>query len=69
MPASDGYDPSKGGFNSEKEAWEFVHSRSCESCRDSDIDMCAAEWDVDTHEAFEKCGFIINEDGTVKEEE
>lgn len=50
MSATEKYDPSKCGFNTEDEAWEYVVSHSCESCRNSDFDMCSAEWEVCTEE-------------------
>lgn len=44
-------DPSKKGFLSEDEAWEYVISRSCDGCKEEGIfSMCAAEWEVDEEE-------------------
>lgn len=34
MPATESEkDPSKGGFNSEKEAWNYISTRLCKSCK------------------------------------
>lgn len=41
-------------FNTEDEAWDYIYSRSCDDCKKSDIDMCAAEWDVWTREEYEE---------------
>lgn len=40
-------------FETEEQAWAFISSRSCEDCRNSDIDACAAEWDVCNREEWE----------------
>lgn len=55
MPASESYNPTKCGFASEDDAWEFIISRSCDSCKKSDIDMCSAEWEVCTEEEWNSC--------------
>ena len=36
----------KGGFKSEEDAYEYVKSQSCQDCKESGIDRCAAEWIV-----------------------
>jgi len=33
-------------FDSKQEAWDYIYSRSCQSCKESKIDACSAEWDV-----------------------
>jgi hypothetical protein len=40
-------------FDTEEEAWDYIYSRSCEACKQSDSDACAAEWDVWTKEDYE----------------
>ena len=44
----DDRDPSKGGFKTSDDAWDYVESFSCDLCKnDPDgIDACAAEWMV-----------------------
>ena len=42
-------------FPTEKEAWDYIYSRSCDACKNSDIDACAAEWDVWTKEEWDEC--------------
>ena len=44
----------RGGFDTEDEAWKWVESMSCGSCKESGMDSCAAEWDVDTREELDK---------------
>ena len=39
-------------FPTEQEAWDYIYSQSCESCKNSDIDACSAEWDVWTKEDY-----------------
>ena len=42
------YNPSKGGFKTEREAWDFVYDRMCESCQEAHktggVTHCDAEW-------------------------
>jgi hypothetical protein len=40
-------------FETEDEAWAYVYSRSCDSCKNSDFDMCSAEWSVFSKEVWE----------------
>ena len=49
MPATPNHDPSKGGFKTEDEAWEYVASFRCESCASGNDRFypCDAEWAVD----------------------
>lgn len=49
-------DPSKKGFNTEDEAWEYIVKHLCEVCRKSKDPIgsqCAAEWMVDEYESDE----------------
>ena len=46
LPASDNNDPTKGGFKSEHEAWEYIHSKSCDECKEHNLSHCSSEWDV-----------------------
>ena len=41
-------------FPTEKEAWDYIYSLSCDLCKNSDMDACAAEWDVWTREEWEE---------------
>lgn len=41
-PATDGRDPSKWGFKTEKEAWGWINKQGCKP----DCEMCEAEWMV-----------------------
>ena len=41
-------------FETEDEAWEYIYSRSCDDCKESDIDACSAEWDVWTKEEWDE---------------
>lgn len=41
-------------FPTEQEAWEYIFSRSCDACKESDIDACSAEWDVSTREEYDE---------------
>lgn len=64
LPAkSDGSDPTKMGFASEKEAWDYIGERLCKLCKadlasdDDDYEEpvdtpCGAEWVVITDEDF-----------------
>ncbi len=46
MSAGDN-DPTKGGFKTEDEAWDYIYDRSCDACKqDPEHDACAAEWGV-----------------------
>lgn len=65
MPSIDGIDPSRCGFKSEKEAWKFIYSRSCEDCQMSGIDRCSAEWDVGTEEQWKEFGMVIDENSNI----
>lgn len=50
-------DPSKKGFNSEEDAWDYVIKHLCELCRKSKDPIgssCAAEWTVDEYELDNK---------------
>lgn len=51
LPASDRDDPSKGGFDSADEAWDYAASHFCEDCKKLyDIGVssgCDAEWIID----------------------
>lgn len=57
MPATDGDSPTKNGFATEDEAWEYIYSRRCDSCKENpEWDMCSADWDVCTDEEWESYG-------------
>ncbi len=51
MPASDLGDPSKGGFDSYEEAWEYAASHFCDDCKklydNGEGSSCDAEWIID----------------------
>ena len=51
MPASDRNDPSKGGFDSAEEAWDYAASHFCEDCKklydNGEGSGCDAEWFID----------------------
>ena len=43
-------------FETEQEAWDYIHSRSCDSCKENpEWDSCGAEWDVWTKEEYNEC--------------
>jgi len=50
MPSSDFDDPSKSGFDSEREAWEYAASHFCDVCKElfdnGESSSCDAEWMV-----------------------
>lgn len=58
MPATDRDDPTKSGFATENEAWEYAESRYCKMCREAMKEgktwmvSCSAEWDVCTDEEW-----------------
>ena len=51
MPASDFGDPSKGGFDTEAEAWDYAASHFCDDCKklydSGEGSSCDAEWFID----------------------
>ena len=51
MPASDRDDPSKGGFDSADEAWDYASSHFCDDCKklydSGEGSGCDAEWIID----------------------
>ena len=54
MPASDRNDPSKGGFDSADEAWDYAASHFCDDCKElynnGKGSSCDAEWMIDEEE-------------------
>jgi len=48
MPKTDGKNPSKYGFKTEKEAWEYINQFVCNDCKNGLYgEPCYAEWDVE----------------------
>ena len=51
MPASTVGDPSKGGFDSADEAWDYAASHFCDDCKklydNGEGSGCDAEWIID----------------------
>jgi len=51
MPATSKTDPSKGGFNSYEEAWEYASQHFCYDCKklydNGEGSSCDAEWMID----------------------
>jgi hypothetical protein len=42
-------------FETKDEAWEYIYSRSCDSCKENpEFDACSAEWDVWSKEEFDR---------------
>lgn len=39
-------------FSTEQEAWNYIYSRSCDACKNSDINACSAEWGVWTKDEY-----------------
>lgn len=39
-------------FTTEQEAWDYILSISCDSCKNSEIDACSSEWDVWTKDEY-----------------
>lgn len=51
LPATDNDDPSKSGFPSENEAWDYVDTQVCSDCLNGkNHSPCYAEWMVDTED-------------------
>lgn len=47
-------DRTKGGFDTEDQAWEYVLKNLCSVCEEDGIESaCAAEWEVHTEEYWE----------------
>ena len=58
LPHTDSADPTKGGFKTQEEAWEYVESQRCDMCLkeieeygDEALISCDAEWGVYEEEA------------------
>jgi hypothetical protein len=51
MPATSKTDPSKGGFDSYEEAWDYASQHFCDDCKklhdNGEGSSCDAEWMVD----------------------
>ena len=51
MPASDFGDPSKSGFDTAEEAWDYAASHFCDDCKklydNGEGSSCDAEWIID----------------------
>lgn len=57
LPSSENFDnPSKKGFDSEEEAWNYIYTQLCDECKKLydthglSMNACAAEWMVDEEE-------------------
>lgn len=57
--SSNGYDPTKSGFSTEDDAWEYIKSMRCNLCvaeesftEEQQIFACDAEWMVTTDEEY-----------------
>ena len=57
MPASDFGDPSKGGFDSADEAWDYAASHFCDDCKklydNGEGSGCDAEWIIDEEDSYQ----------------
>ena len=50
LPYTESDNPSKGGFATEGEAWDYIKTQLCALCSHDKrplASMCAAEWDVE----------------------
>lgn len=54
MPKTDGDNPSKGGFETEKDAWDYAATFFCDACTElyqkGEGSPCDAEWWIDIEE-------------------
>jgi hypothetical protein len=54
MPSSNFRNPSKGGFDSQSEAWDYAASKFCNDCKklydNGEGSPCDAEWIIDDEE-------------------